>query len=136
MEITPMSHRIALAAARVGVAVILAATAVGASYLGAPPARAGNPCFHQMRASVEDSFVVKLIHAGVSVRRVQVYGHPGYWISGGAHEIGHLRPDGEVLFDTVRLAGDVLAWNDGSITYRIEGAADLATALEIAASMR
>jgi hypothetical protein len=30
----------------------------------------------------------------------------------------------------------VLAWNDGELTFRIEGAQDLAAALRIAASMR
>ena len=47
----------------------------------------------------------------------------------------YVRPDGEVDADAVRLVGNVLAWNDGDLTLRIEGAPDLATALRIAESM-
>ena len=37
--------------------------------------------------------------------------------------------------EPARLAGNVLAWNDGELTFRIEGAPDLATAQRIAASL-
>lgn len=89
----------------------------------------------QFPARLDEGFMAKLIDGGARIEPVDVGGHAGFWIAG-AHEVGYLDASGAFLFDTVRLAGNVLAWNDGDITYRIEGATDLPTALALAASLR
>lgn len=86
-------------------------------------------------ARLDDAYMAKLIDGGIRVETVTVNGHAGYWISG-SHEIAYLDDAGRLDFDSTRLVGPVLAWNDGLITYRIEGAADLATALALAESLR
>jgi hypothetical protein len=78
----------------------------------------------------------KMLPPGTSIEPVTVDGHPGYWISGEPHELLYLDPNGNVQDEPARLASNVLAWNDGNRTLRIEGAPDLATAQRIAASMR
>jgi hypothetical protein len=52
-------------------------------------------------------------------------GTPGYWLSGGRHAVLEPAPS--------RLAGNVLLWDDGRITYRLEGRRlRLSTALAVA----
>lgn len=80
--------------------------------------------------------VGKLVEGGTSVEAVDVEGEPGLWLSGAPHAIGYLGPDGELLRDSVRRAGDVLVWSKGSVTYRLEGAASLADALALARSLQ
>jgi len=65
-----------------------------------------------------------------------VLGHEAFWITGDPHEIGYLTQDNRYLTDSVRRAGDVLIWEDGGITFRIEGLHDRAEAEAIAASVR
>jgi hypothetical protein len=81
-------------------------------------------------------YLKKVLPPGTTIQAVQVAGKEGFWITGAPHELMYVRPDGQVETDTVRLVGNVLAWNDGQLTIRIEGAPDLATALRIAESMR
>jgi hypothetical protein len=45
-------------------------------------------------------------------------------------------PDGTIVPDTVRLAGNVLIWQRGSLTIRLESALPLRTALRIARTVR
>lgn len=86
--------------------------------------------------ATDGGYLQKLLPEGTTVQSVRVDGHPGFWIAGQPHELLYVAPDGRVTKESVRLVGDVLAWNDGDLTYRIEGAPDLATALRLAASMR
>ena len=58
----------------------------------------------------------KLAGAGTSVAQVRVDGQPGFWLSGAPH----------VFFfpgAPPRLAGNVLLWQSGSLTLRLEGRA-------------
>ena len=89
----------------------------------------------QYPGTTDGAYLKKVVQPGTTVSGVEVGGHPGFWIAGRPHELMYVRPDGEVDADTVRLVGNVLAWNDGELTLRIEGAPDLATALRIAESM-
>jgi hypothetical protein len=77
----------------------------------------------------------KLLDAGVSLQRVRVNGTDGFWISGAPHQVAYLDPKGRPVEDLVRLAGNVLVWDEGRITYRIEADVSLQEALAIAASM-
>jgi hypothetical protein len=69
---------------------------------------------------------------GVSVR-----GATGLWITGASHEIVYRDPvSGEIVAKSRRLAGNVLIWEDGGVTYRLEGAIDSVDALEVARNLR
>jgi hypothetical protein len=57
----------------------------------------------------------------------------GMWIEGEPHSFGYFDAEGEP--GVFRLAGDTLLWERDGRTLRVEGARDLAEALEIAGSM-
>jgi hypothetical protein len=81
-------------------------------------------------------FLQKMLPPGTTIEPLTVDGHPGYWIAGKPHELLYLAANGDIRDEPARLSSNVLAWNDGDLTIRIEGAPDLATARRIAASMR
>lgn len=60
-----------------------------------------------------------------------VNGHEAYWIEG-PH--GFILQDGE-MWDTQSASGEVLIWSDGDLTYRLEGAASLDEAQDLAAAL-
>ncbi len=78
----------------------------------------------------------KRVGAGTTVTPVTVGTRPGLWLAGEPHEVAIVDPDGELVHDSVRRAGNVLVWEDGGVTYRIEGLASLERALDIAVSLR
>jgi len=78
----------------------------------------------------------KSTQPGVFIDRVVVEGHEAIWIRGDPHEVAYIDQSGDYRTDTVRRAGNVLVWVDGDVTYRIEGAPDLATAVRIASTVR
>lgn len=79
--------------------------------------------------------VVKTVEPESVVLGVDVDGQPGKWIEGEAHQISYLDRNGEIQTDSVRTAGNVLLWEGGGATYRIEGIDDLDEALAVASSM-
>lgn len=123
---------------RAQVAAAYGATPTIPATSGAPNAN-GTPVaiiVMEYPGSVDGGYLKKLLQGGSTVEGVTVAGHPGFWIAGQPHELLYVAPDGQVESDQVRLVGNVLAWNDGALTFRIEGAPDLATAMRIAESMR
>ena len=90
----------------------------------------------EFRGGIDQAVMKKLLFAKASLEAVTVNGHPGFWISGRPHDVQYLDPKGRPLSDLVRLAGNVLVWDEGGITFRVEADVPLSTALEIAASMR
>lgn len=68
------------------------------------------------------------------VREVRVAGAYGLWIEG-PHTISWRDRAGNMIADTVRLSGNVLLWERGSVTYRLESALSLREALRIAESV-
>lgn len=85
---------------------------------------------------LDEGYLKKVLEPGTSIQAQAVNGHEGFWISGEPHQLVYVRPDGTGEDDAIRIVGNVLAWNDGDLTFRIEGARDLVTALRIAASVR
>jgi hypothetical protein len=81
-------------------------------------------------------FVFKLIGGGTRVERVRVHGGPGVYVSGAPHEVLFQDSTGQVRADRVRLAGNVLIWQQGPLTVRIEGTHTLAKALAFARALR
>jgi hypothetical protein len=79
-------------------------------------------------------FIEKLVFGGTSVKRLRIGGALAYWLSGAAHEIDYIDPDGIPYNDRTRLAGNTLVWTKGSVTLRLEGAPTLRQALAVARS--
>ena len=90
----------------------------------------------EFRGRPDQQFIEKFIAAGTSIQAVTVDGALGYWIAGGVHEIVYLDPDGVPISNTLRLAGNVLLWQRGDVTLRIESSLSLEQALAIARSVR
>ncbi len=76
--------------------------------------------------------VLKLIGPGTRVRIVRVNGDPGAWLSGAPHEVAVQTSTGRIHRDRVRLEGNVLIWQRGPVTVRIEGERSLEQALVLA----
>jgi hypothetical protein len=81
-------------------------------------------------------FIYKLIAGGTVTRRLRVNGGHGLYISGAPHELLLADRHGNPLMDTVRVEGNVLVWQQGVVTLRIEGARTLAQALALAGTLR
>jgi hypothetical protein len=81
-------------------------------------------------------FILKLIAVGTRAIRTRVNGAPAVYLEGAPHELFFLDAHGEPRTDNVRLAGNVLLWQHGSLTLRIEGARSLSDALALARSLR
>lgn len=82
-------------------------------------------------------YVEKLAGAGTRASYVDVDGAQGVWLEGAPHVVVFRNANGDVQERTRRLAGDVLLWEHGAITYRLEG--DLRSredALRIARDLR
>ena len=89
----------------------------------------------QFRADLdEDLIVAKLPQTGTVVERVTVDDAPGFWLEGEPHAVYYVDEEGEVIEDTVRLAGNVLLWERGGVTYRLEADLSRDEAVAIASS--
>jgi hypothetical protein len=89
----------------------------------------------QFVARPHTEVAVKEITPGTSVEQVSVAGEPGLWIAGDPHVLLYRDQAGRVIEDRVRLVGDVLVWQRGELTLRLEGVTPLSAALVIAASV-
>ncbi len=89
------------------------------------------------RLSIDDGFIVKkLAAAGTAVEGTTVRGRPAYFLSGEPHEVLLVDEYGVPVVETIRLARDVLLWEEGGRTLRLEGDLTLDGAVEIAESLR
>jgi len=80
-------------------------------------------------------FAFKLAGPGTHIKMLRVNGGPGVYLSGAPHQLLVQTSNGEVVADHVRLAGNVLVWQQGPVTVRIEGTHSLGQALAVAHSM-
>lgn len=91
----------------------------------------------EIRASLGDeAFIHKVVGPGTTVEPVTVNGGRGFWLSGEPHVVLYLDADGRPIEDSVRLAGDVLLWEQGDVTLRLESALSKEEALRIAETVR
>jgi len=81
-------------------------------------------------------FVTKVFGPGTAVEPVRVNGGPGVYLSGAPHEVLFEAHTGLIQTDRVRLAGNVLIWQQGPLTIRIEGTRTLGQARALARSLR
>lgn len=89
----------------------------------------------QFRADVDGGFFKKIGADDVEITYTTVRGREAYWLEG-AHYFLYLDEFGSLLEEKVRLAQNVLLWEENGITYRIEGLIGQDRALRIAESMR
>lgn len=86
--------------------------------------------------AVAGGLITKTAESGTTIEEVIVSGRTGYWISGKPHSFYFTNQRGEVEQETLRLAGNTLLWNQGSLTIRIESGLTEQEALATANSMR
>jgi hypothetical protein len=68
---------------------------------------------------------------------VEVRGTTGLWITGARHEIIYREPaTNQIVAKSRRLVGNVLIWEEGDVTYRLEGARTVADARAVARNLR
>lgn len=90
----------------------------------------------EFRGSVDPGWYEKVVHNGpTTLEEVQVDGHDGYWVSGDPHGLVYRNSDGTFVEESRRIVGDVLVWNDGELTFRVETALGLEAAVRIAESL-
>lgn len=89
----------------------------------------------EFRGSISERFFQKIVGPGTTIERVHVGDRIGYWISGAPHDVVVLNRSGEPILDTVRLAGNVVMWEDGELTLRLESGLGKDDALRVAASV-
>jgi hypothetical protein len=83
----------------------------------------------------ENAIYEKSIQSATVIEEVQVDAQPGLWLTGGEHLIQLRNAQGELLIDFRKVSGNVLAWESGGVTYRIETTLSLEEVLQIAESM-
>jgi hypothetical protein len=89
----------------------------------------------QFQATPGFPYIQKSVGPGTKVESVTVDGQLGFWLTGDPHELFYEDTRGVVRDETIRLAGNVLLWERGPVTLRLEGADTKAEALRIARSV-
>jgi len=88
----------------------------------------------EARGKFEEIFFQKTLGSGGTIDEVNVGGHVGYWISGSPHDFFFTQADGTQYFDTLRLAGNTLLFDDNGTLVRIEGDMTREQAIQLGAS--
>lgn len=78
-------------------------------------------------------FFVKSLTPEIGAEAVTVRGNPGFWIEGAPHIVFYEDESGAQ--ERVRLAANVLAWEEGGVTHRIETTFGLEETLDLAESL-
>ena len=78
----------------------------------------------------------KSIPPGSHLEEVQVNGRPAFWIDGDPHTFFYMDARGQIQPESTRLAANVLLWEHGELTLRLESALPRDAALSIAATVR
>ena len=99
------------------------------------PATGKGMLITMFRGRAERDFVSKELGPDTSLRQVDVGGAPGFWIEGAPHTVYYLDDRGRIFPDSVRLAGNILLWQRGELTLRLESRLSLPWALDVAESM-
>ena len=87
--------------------------------------------------AIDEPFLLKkLVSAGTSVEGTTVRGRPAYFLSGEPHVVLLVDANGDAYQATAWLARDVLVWEEGGRTIRLEGELTREEAEELADSFR
>jgi hypothetical protein len=88
----------------------------------------------QFSATV-DRVIYKKVAANTKVEPVTVAGEPGFFLSGDPHQFSYFDRNLAFREERVRLVGNTLLWERGSVTLRLEADVSKADALKIARSV-
>jgi hypothetical protein len=89
----------------------------------------------EFRAGIDQDHLEKMLGPGTTIESVTVNGEQGFWIAGAPHVELLFDINGEIVPDSLRLAGNVLVWERGDLTLRIESALSKEQAIAIAESV-
>lgn len=105
---------------------------------GAPPASQTGVALlvSQFRGALEPELYAKMLGPHTHLERLTLDGGRAVWLEGAPHAVIVRTPEGQIFVDQARLAANVLAWERGGLTLRLEGALDRPTALRLATSFR
>lgn len=104
--------------------------------LPAAPATGVGLLLTQFQGELEPGFLGKGLGRDTRLTPVTVNGGRGFWIDGESHAIVYRDPSGNVSSDFVRLAGNVLVWEQNGLIVRLESDISMEEALRIAESVR
>ena len=90
----------------------------------------------EFRASVDPGLWEKMVHEDSTIIRTQVGDQAALWISGGEHTFFYRDANGLMVDSSLRLVGTALIWERNGLVLRVEGAPDLASATDVADSLR
>ena len=76
----------------------------------------------------------KVLQPGTTIEALTIGGKPAYWISGQPHEFHYRLPRGFDRWESIEVVGNVLLWQRGDVTLRLESPLDRADAVRIAES--
>ena len=89
----------------------------------------------QWRGGTYEPVLLKTVGPGTVHEVVTVDGGPGVWLSGAPHNVYSHSSDGNEFEETLYLAGNVLVWERGARSFRLEADIDKEEALELAESL-
>jgi hypothetical protein len=89
----------------------------------------------EFRAGIDQEHLEKMLGPDTTIESVTVNGEQGFWIAGAPHIELLFDLNGEIVPDSLRLAGNVLVWERGDLTLRIESALSKEQAIAIAESV-
>ena len=96
---------------------------------------AGKPLLlSEFRGDVFD-LMKKVAGPGTFVTPVQVGDNPGIWVEGATHFL-YLAPNGAISEAPIAVHGNVLLWQRGGLTLRLQGRLDRAEAIRIARTVK
>jgi len=82
------------------------------------------------------TFFTKQVGPGTHIQQFRLDGQPALWITGASHFFGYVGDRGDARAAELYLAGNVLIWQRGALTLRLEGKLSRAEAVRIARSFR
>jgi hypothetical protein len=90
----------------------------------------------EARGTVDEALFAKATGPGTRLEPVNVNGGQGYWLEGAPHLFFYRDPSGNIVSDTLRLAGNTLVWVQDGVTIRLEAQVTRERALQLAATFR
>lgn len=90
----------------------------------------------EARGTVDEALFAKATGPGTRVEPVTVNGGQGYWLEGAPHVFFYRDASGNIVNDTLRLAGNTLVWVQDGVTIRLEAQVTKERALQLAATFR
>jgi hypothetical protein len=90
----------------------------------------------EARGTVDEALFAKATGPGTRIEPVNVNGGQGYWLEGAPHLFFYRDQNGNIVSDTLRLAGNTLVWVQDGVTIRLEAQVPKDQALQIAATFR